>query len=48
MRRRQVPRRPSTNRLAGFPIVIPPLRDRREDIPTLTRHLLHKHAERVV
>ena len=34
-------------RLAGFPIVIPPLRDRREDIPPLTRHLLHKHAEHV-
>ena len=34
-------------RLAGFPIVIPPLRDRREDIPPLTTHLLHKHAERM-
>ena len=33
-------------RIAVFPIVIPPLRDRREDIPLLARHFLEKHAAR--
>ena len=33
-------------RVAAFPIEIPPLRDRREDIPLLARHFLDKHAER--
>ena len=33
-------------RLAAFPIVIPPLRQRREDIPLLANHFLEKYAER--
>lgn len=33
-------------RLAVFPIVIPPLRERREDIPVLADHFLKKYAER--
>ena len=33
-------------RIAAFPIAIPPLRERREDIPLLARHFLDKHAER--
>jgi len=31
-------------RIAAFPIAIPPLRDRREDIPLLARHFLDKYA----
>lgn len=31
-------------RIAAFPIVIPPLRQRREDIPLLANHFLEKHA----
>ena len=33
-------------RVAAFPIVIPPLRERREDIPMLARHFLDGHAQR--
>ena len=33
-------------RVAAFLIAIPPLRERREDIPLLARHFLDKHAER--
>ena len=32
-------------RIAAFPIVVPPLRQRREDIPLLAKHFLQKHAK---
>ena len=32
-------------RIAAFPILVPPLRDRREDIPLLANHFLKKFAE---
>ena len=34
-------------RIAAFPIAIPPLRDRREDIPLLADHFLKKYASSV-
>ena len=33
-------------RIAAFPIVIPPLREHRMDIPLLANYFLNKHAER--
>ncbi len=33
------------HRLAAFPIVVPPLRERREDIPILAYHFLKKYPE---
>ena len=34
-------------RIAAFPIVVPPLRERREDIPLLVDHFLKKYVEKV-
>ncbi|MDE2887195.1 MAG: sigma 54-interacting transcriptional regulator [Gemmatimonadota bacterium] len=33
-------------RISVFPIAIPPLRERREDVPSLAKHFLEKHTKR--
>ena len=35
-------------RVSSFPIEVPPLKDRREDIPLLADHFLKKYAEKAL